>query len=439
VEQLDLAIENFEIPSLLEVQKRSRLRRTRMVLATAGTAAVIVAVALLLPRTADLPIADETPTTTPPASTTTTPASTTTAAIDEATVFDLIARQWTSHKLGDDPLAVIGVASASYIDSEGFFIAGSHWTRGNNFFRGRLWRSAAGNDWGVVPGSGTVFPEGVALVEVIGGEQGLVTWGGGTTVDPSTTVWVSQDGSNWTLSAQVAAPEPLHGLVLESGGYLLYGGGFYEVPEGFTGTLEVLLSADAVTWEVIPAPVPFTAIVQLESGQLIATGGWTSEPTTWTSTDGRAWTLLSADHSITQGTGVVVNALVAAGPGLVAGGTNAEGEAAFWVSIDGRVFEPVASFGPKGAQGGWPDLEEPPTVRAIAAGSEWLVAVGHHGHGGDAVWISKDGVAWDPVPIELLDRSAVSFDHVTYGDSTFVAIGFYGEEALVLTWTPSSP
>jgi hypothetical protein len=443
-ERTDEVLDDLQVPAFVAVRQHRRVARNRVAVAAAGAVAIIAAVVLLVPRPADIPFTEDTPTTTA-AVTTTTPSSTTGPVPDDPTEIELIATQWTSHKLGTDLLAVIGAGSPSYVDSGGFFIAGTYWTRGNDWFRGRLWRSSNGTDWSVVPGSGTVFPERVELVEVIGGDDRLLAWGGGAMVDPTTTIWVSQDGWTWTVAAQVATAEPRHGLVLESGGYLLYGGGLFD-PEGFTGNPEVLLSSDGVSWEVVPAPAAFTAIVQLDSGQVIATGGPAAEPMTWTSADGRAWTLLSADHATTDGAGAAVNALVAAGPGLVAAGTNSAGEAAFWVSTDGRSFDQVASFEPNGPQGGWPDMEEPPTVDAIAAGPEWLVAVGHYGVGGDqargigggAIWISRDGIGWDPVPVELLDRRATGLSGVAYGDATFVATGDRGEEPLILSWTPSS-
>ena len=445
-EQTDAAFEDTTIPPFRGIRQQHRWRGPQIAVAMVGAAAVVVTLVLLLPRQASLPVAEESSTTVSTA-TTEAVAPTTSATSAPLVGVELIATQWTSHSLGSDRLAVIGNRSISYIESQGFFIAGTHWTVGNDWFRGRLWRSEDGTDWGVVPGSGTIFPERVGLADVIGREGALVTWGHGVTVDPSTTVWTSQDGWAWTVSAHIPAAAPRRGLVLQSGDLLLWGGGTEGPETGFTGNPEVLASTDAVSWEVIPVPVPFTAIVRLDSGRLVATGGQASEPMTWTSTDGRAWTLLSADHSITNGTGIVVNALVAAGPGLVAGGTNAEGEAALWVSTDGRVFEQVAGFEPKGPQGGWPNMEAPPTVSDIAVGREWLVAVGDYGFGGDqargvgggAIWISQDGMGWDPVPVELLDRRATSLVDVAYGDSIFVVTGGRGEEPLVLTWKPSSP
>jgi hypothetical protein len=442
-ERTDEALEDLEIPAFGAVREHHRVARTRAAAAAVGAVAVIATALVLVPRPADIPFAEDAPTSTTVTSTSTLPTTTTSVAPDIPTGVDLIAAQWIVHKLGDDSLAVIGAGSPSHVGSEGFFVAGTHWTRGNDWFRGRLWRSSNGTDWSVVPGSGTVFPERVGLVEVIGGDDRVVTWGGGTMVDPTTTIWVSPDGWTWTVAGQVATAEPRHGLVLESGGYLLYGGGLHD-PEGFTGNPEVLLSPDGISWEVVPAPVAFASIVQLDSGQLIATGGPAAEPMTWTSADGQVWTLLSADHSVAEGTGVVVNALVAAGPGLIAAGTNSDGEATFWVSPDGRNFEQVAGFGPNGVQGGWPDMEEPPTVHAIAVGSEWLVAVGHYGMGGDqargigggAIWISQDGVRWASVPVEVLDRRATALGGVAYGNGTYVATGGRGEEPLVLSWTP---
>jgi hypothetical protein len=347
---------------------------------------------------------------------------------------ELIATQWTSHKLGTDPRAVIGVGSISYVESKGFYIAGTYWAPEITSYQPRLWRSTDGVGWGVVPGSAR-FGES----RVIGDERGMVAWGEGF-------VWVSQDGTDWT-SAEINVPEPLSGMVLDSGEFILYGGGSEDFDTGSTGEeTSVLLSADGITWDIIPAPVAFSAMVQLDSGELVATGGPADQPMTWTSPDGRVWTQLSEDHSISQGQGVMVNTLVAAGPGLVAGGTNAAGEAAFWVSTDGRVFQETAGFPPNGPIDSWPDMAGLPSVQAIAVGQGWMVAVGDYGWGGDqgrgigggAVWISQDGYYWEPVPVNLIDRRGTGLGDVAYGGSTFVAIGDRNQEPLVLTWAPSS-
>ena len=79
--------------------------------------AVVAGVALLLPRSASLPVAEE-------RSTTTASVTTTRVVTDDPVALtgaELIATQWTSHKLGTDPRAVIGVGSISYVESKGFY------------------------------------------------------------------------------------------------------------------------------------------------------------------------------------------------------------------------------------------------------------------------------------------------------------------------------
>lgn len=429
--QTDAALEGLPVPPFEDAHRRLRQRGIRMAVATSGAVALVAGVVLLFPRTTDLPVAEA-------SSTTTASVTTTTVVTDDPVALsgvELIASQWTSHKLGTDPLAVISARLISYVESKGFYIAGTYWGPEINFYQARLWRSTDGAGWGVVPDSAR-FGE----TRVIGDERGMVAWGEGF-------VWVSQDGTDWTISAEIDAPLPRNGMVLESGEFILYGGGAEDFDTGSTGEeTDVLVSADGITWDIIPAPVAFSAVVQLDSGELVATGGAASEPMTWTSPDGRAWTLLSEDHSISQGQGVIVNTLVAAGPGLIAGGTNLNGEATFWVSADGRTFRQTASFPPIGPIDSWPDMAGPPSVQAIAVGQEWMVAVGDYGSGGDqargvgggAIWISQDGIDWEPVPVDLIDRRGTGLGDVAYGGSTFVVVGDRNQEPLVLTWEPSS-
>ncbi len=75
-----------------------------------------------------------------------------------------------------------------------------------------------------------------------------------------------------------------------------------------------------------------------------------------------------------------------------------------------------------------------------------MVAVGDYGSGGDqargvgggAIWISQDGIDWEPVPVNLIDRRGTGLGDVAYNGSVFVAIGSRFEEPLVLSWTPDS-
>ena len=428
-ERLDGALSDISVPPFEDLGRGHRIRRTRVAVAAFGAVAVVAGAAILLPRSANLPVAQS--------PTTTTSAATTTVVTDDPVALsgvELIASQWTSHKLGTDPRAVLSARSISFVESKGFYIAGTHWAPEITSYQTRMWRSTDGAGWVAVPGS-----EQFGATRVIGDENGMVAWGEGF-------VWVSKDGTDWTVSAEIDAPLPRDGLVLDSGEFILYG---YEAENFETGSTgeetDLLLSSDGISWDVIPTPVAFSAMVQLDSGDLVATGGQASEPMTWTSTDGRTWTLLSDDLSISRGQGAMVNTLVAAGPGLVAGGTNASGEAAFWVSTDGQTFQQTASFPPNGPINSWPDMAGPPSVQAIAVGEGWMVAVGDYGWGGDqsrgigggAIWISRAGIDWEPVPVELIDRRGTGLGDVAYGGSTFVAVGDRNQEPLVLTWEPS--
>ncbi len=209
-DRTDSALAELSVPPFDDLgRRRWQIRSTRIAVVTFGAVAVVAGVTLLLPRSANLPVAEE-------RSTTTASVTTTTVVTDDPVALsgvELIASQWTSRKLGTDPSAVISARSISHVESKGFFIGGTYWGPEITFYQGRLWRSTDGAGWGVVPGS-----ERFGETRVIGDEDGMVAWGEGF-------VWVSQDGTDWTVSAEIDAPLPRDGMVLESGEFILYGGG----------------------------------------------------------------------------------------------------------------------------------------------------------------------------------------------------------------------
>ena len=100
--QTDAAFEGLVVPPFEDAQRRHRQRGIRMAVATFGAVALVAGVVLLIPRATDLPVAEE-------SSTPTAPATTTTVVTDDPVALsgvELIASQWTSHRLGTDPLAV---------------------------------------------------------------------------------------------------------------------------------------------------------------------------------------------------------------------------------------------------------------------------------------------------------------------------------------------
>ncbi|MCJ7780813.1 MAG: hypothetical protein MUQ27_08295, partial [Acidimicrobiia bacterium] len=376
---------------------------------TAVAAAVIVGTVLLVGPASEL------------TSTTLTPAATTTIATDapvRVSDIELIASQWTSQEiLRDVPYSEAGALSIDHVGPEGFVITGTIWTPEDPTHRPRMWVSADGDTWSVVPGSETMFPDTfpdlTGPAGIVANERGMVAFG--------TSIWFSPNGTDWTAGTiESDGSRPTSGIVLESGDYVLYGNFWFA-----EGAERVLFSEDGTTWDIIPTPVGFSAMVQLDSGRLVATGGRASEPMTWTSTDGTAWTPLSDDHSISQGRGVLVTTMVANGPGLVAAGMNTDGEPTFWTSVDGRTFQETASF-PLAFETPEDASREAPAVAAIAVGQEWMVAVGNYGYKGymsvPAIWVSRDGVVWEAVPVDLIDRIA-GLNDVTYDGAAFIAIG----------------
>jgi quercetin dioxygenase-like cupin family protein len=407
-------VTNATVPPIAQITDGRRPRRMVAALAWTAVAAAAAIGAVLLAG----PAPDLTPTTLTPA-------------VTEVPVpvsgVELIASQWTSHEVRADGGPEIYASSVAFVGPEGFVITGFTWTLDAGIQTG-WWKSAHGETWEVVSDSGTVSPDRTEAAGIVAGEQGMVAFG--------THIWFSANGTDWTVvPIEDEGSPPTRGIALESGDYVLYGNDLYA-----GGAARVLFSEDGTNWDIIPTPVDFSAMVQLDSGQLVATGGKASKPMTWTSTDGKAWTPLSDDHLISQGRGVLVTTMVAGGPGLVAAGMNSDGEPTFWTSVDGRTFQETTSF-PLAGPTAEDVSREQPSVQAIAVGQEWMVAVGNTGFSfgtvDPAIWVSRDGVVWEAVPVDLIDR-IVSLDHVTYGGSTFVAVGSRNARTVVLRWEPSS-
>ena len=366
-----------------------------------------------------------------------TPAATSTGATDDpvqVSNVELIASQWTSQEiLREVPFSEAQAFSIAHVGREGFVITGTIWTPEDPTHRPRMWESTDGDTWSVVPGSETMFPDTfpdrTGPAGIVADEREMVAYG--------TSIWFTPNGTDWTPGTiESDGSPPTSGIVLESGDYVLYGNFLFT-----EGAARVLFSEDGTTWNTIPTPVGFSAMVQLDSGQLVATGGKASEPMTWTSTDGKAWTPLSDDHSTSQGRGVLVTTMVAGGPGLVAAGMNSDGEPTFWTSVGGRTFQETASF-PLAFQTPEDASREAPPVAAIAVGEEWMVAVGNYGYKGymsvPAIWVSRDGAVWEAVPVDRIDRIAGLSD-VTYDGSTFIAIGHRNARPVLLKWEPPAP
>ena len=183
---------------------------------------------------------------------------------------------------------------------------------------------------------------------------------------------------------------------------------------------------------------------------LVAVGeddsGGDPDAAVWTSTDGITWSRVPHDEAVFGGEGdQSVSSLIAAGPGLVAvgsDGTTLRGrniDAAVWTSIDGitwsRVPHEDAVFGGDGDQ----------VINSVVVGGPGLVAVGSETIRFDvdaAVWTSSDGVTWSRVPHDEAvfggRRDEVMLS-VIAGGPGLVAVGSVGKggdhDAIVWTST----
>lgn len=357
-----------------------------------------------------------------PSSTIVTPTTEPVPSIDAA----LIAGQWSRHELLVPGRAFPWVGAVE-TTSSGYVAVGRTWAS-SDVVTAQVWVSVDGIEWEALSADEPVFSDSL-IDNAVANDQGIVAWGLHDKRDPGAVfdivIWFSPNGTDWErvvdTQSNIDAPFPTGGIALDNGGFVLYGGSVFDS--------SVRVSTDGKQWEVIPTPVDFRAMAQLESGDLIAAGGSGSEPTTWISTDGVSWTLFSEDHQITEGFSVQIGPMIRGGPGFVLAGGDTDEHSVLWVSDDGRSFEETLHL-PQGVG-----------LAAMAASSEWIVGVGGDGIGGPAIWVSHDGIEWVSIP--LGDMPGAFLRDVTYNGTAFVAIGTQNCdtecEPLVLRWQPTSP
>jgi hypothetical protein len=347
---------------------------------------------------------------------------------------------WIRHDLryqaGLGESVIVGSITAG---SPGFIAAGNTWTRGDVWARGQIWTSTDGSSWTwVADDDRTLFEEGHWPEGVIASDTALIVWGANNR-QGGTVIWRSLDGLVWSLVSSGEPPldgRPVtKGLALASGGFLLYGAPADCILE--TGICtpvsapRLLASPDGVGWEEVGTPVTFTAIVQTESGDLVATQRRASEPTTWISQDdGASWERNGTDHPLETGTpSVMIETMTATPFGLIAAGTTDEKRPVLWISDDGTSFTQTLGL-PAGAN-----------IASIAYGQGWVVAVGSTGLD-PAIWASQNGRDWRSVPLAGTYLGDGYLSDIAYRDSVFVAAGQHraeiGGEALILEWSPAA-
>ncbi len=255
---------------------------------------------------------------------------------------------------------------------------GQHWTQ-----RGTLTGPDASGIAGPVTSNGTVW---VAMGFEGGGTDYATPYNGAA--------WVSPDLVHWTKAPaqQAFGGAGFRAIAASAQGFVAIG---YD--QG--GLKTVWYSADGLHWTAESDARLFpssdtepTGIVHVATGFIIV-GRIGGNAATWTSPDGRTWTL----HSPPGGSGVYLDGLADGSAGLVTlavGGSQVElapddvrSSVASWVSADGVTWQrgpsSAALFG---------------ATATIVAAPGGYVAAGTVGlDTGSFLWTSADGITWVPV------------------------------------------
>lgn len=295
-----------------------------------------------------------------------------------------------------------------------------------------VWTSLDGLTWTQVPLDEEVFG-GEGPMSVIAAGPGLVAVGEGA--------WTSVDGIVWSRAPDFDA-------ILDGGGMssvTVFGTGLVAVGDGAVWT-----SVDGIVWSQVPHDEPiFGGGPDVEVGVwdvtvggpgLVAVGVDWSGPdagaAVWTSLDGLIWTRVPHDEEVFGGAGVQgISGVTAAGPGLVAVGTERSGrqQAVVWTSVDGLTWTRVARDESGSLDGG--------QMNSVVVADSGLVAVGWTGWIGGpnseaAVWTSEDGIIWSRVAHdEEAIGNGVMWDLINT-DRGLIAVGTDGTNAAV--WVNST-
>jgi hypothetical protein len=148
-----------------------------------------------------------------------------------------------------------------------------------------IWHSADGESWERIgPDIEHAF-----LWSIAEGGPGLVAVGWRRDPDPSTAVWTSVDGSEWTLSPDPEGYELFEATdVVNLDGTLVMVGSSLATQGGRFWT-----SADGLEWTVVDVPglqrVYPRTLLETAAGLIAVGGGESMAGTAWISADGRAW------------------------------------------------------------------------------------------------------------------------------------------------------
>ncbi len=165
---------------------------------------------------------------------------------------------------------------------------------------------------------------------------------------------------------------------------------------------------------LVDAPVEVQTVIPWTRGYLAVGPATASGPTrSWTSQDGRAWTVLPASTfglDSTDGSSVVSG--VACGDGILVETTDAGGVVTLWSTTDGTTWTPTRDSGVEAGQ-----LASTGTT-AVAAGESGTIAASPGLH----VELTTDCTTWRRVDLPGPSRGLVS-DVAAFGGG-FVAVGY---------------
>ena len=220
-----------------------------------------------------------------------------------------------------------------------------------------IWTSANGTDWARV--ADVSMFAGATVAAVTNGAHGLVAVGALGTGKPA--VWVSSSGTSWRLETPASST---------------YAGAYFS---------DVQATAHGyVVAGTVGGSAPVAGGVQPPSTGVAAA---------WWSTNGSTWTRAKVNRK--AGVGVSLGSIYVGVEGLVAVGSANGGQAgAAWTSTDGHTWQPIAVD----------YLGAPPVSGTVVLPSftltgdgTRLVAYAWDGQSKLAMWISPDGVTWQPL------------------------------------------
>jgi tRNA A-37 threonylcarbamoyl transferase component Bud32 len=271
-----------------------------------------------------------------------------------------------------------------------------------------VWTSSNATRWERVRGdafvnSGDERMDGVAVVDGLVVAVGAEVAGG----DTDAAAWTSSDdGSTWqridspTSGLHDLGNQLMHRVVRGPEGLLAVG----HVVTNESIDARVWKSGNGTDWTSLTTPSfggpdheeMFDAAVlggDVFSGGFLTTDAGDRDAAIWVESGG-GWSMVDQDSLRGPGN-QQINAVLQAGPGLVAVGTDDAGgdvDAAVWTSTDGQTWNRVphveATFGGRGTQ--W--------MSALSVFGSAIIAAGYSetaaGDSNGAIWLSTDGTTW---------------------------------------------